>query len=97
MNAATLAPAIDRNRELGVLLARMARQADDRVPAERRTRRTLQDMMPSFERQPILVLHRPEMNDACPLCGQWSCRGVCKPYPGNAPATAGAGAEAAVR
>jgi hypothetical protein len=97
MNAATLAPATDRNRELGALLTRMVRQADDRVPVERRARRTLAEMMPGFERQPLLVLHRPQMNDACPLCGVWACRGNCKLYPGNTPATAGAIAEAAVR
>ncbi|MDQ0847577.1 hypothetical protein [Streptomyces sp. V1I6] len=83
------------NHRLGVLLVRMVRQADARIPAERRARRTLQEMLPGYQRQPVLVLHRPEMNDACPLCGVWSCRGNCKPYPGNA--QAGASATAAVR
>jgi hypothetical protein len=96
-SVATLTPATDHGRELGALLARMARQADARIPAERRTRRTLQEMMPGYQRQPVLVLHRPEMNDACPLCGRWSCTGVCKPYPANVPSPARATCTAAVR
>jgi hypothetical protein len=75
------------NRQLAVLLARLVREADDWVPDEVRARRTLQEMVPGYERQPVLVLHRPEMNDACPLCGRWSCTGKCAPYPG---ATGGA-------
>ncbi|MET9425725.1 hypothetical protein ABZY06_34360 [Streptomyces sp. NPDC006540] len=94
-SGATLTPATVHGREVGALLARMARQADARILAERRTRRTLQEMMPGYQRQPVLVLHRPEMNDACPLCGRWSCTGACKPYPGNA--QAGATCTAAVR
>ncbi|MEV6123053.1 hypothetical protein AB0M23_21470 [Streptomyces sp. NPDC052077] len=44
------------HRRLGVLLERMVRDADTRIPAERRARRTLQEMAPGYERQPILTL-----------------------------------------
>ncbi|MEU3491201.1 hypothetical protein [Streptomyces massasporeus] len=47
-------------------------------------------MVPGYERQPVLTLHRPVMaDDACPLCGRWSCTGRdCPPgaAPGPAPA-----------
>lgn len=62
-------------RALDELLARMAAEADARIPADGRARRTLQQMMPGYERQPVLVLHRPRMaDDACPICGYWRCR-----------------------
>jgi hypothetical protein len=62
------------HRQLGDLLARMVRQSDAGIPAERRARRTLQEMLPGYERQPVLVLHRPMMaDDACALCGRWNC------------------------
>ena len=54
------------NRRLGDLLTRMVHEADARIPADRRARRTLQDMqerMPGYERQPVLVLYRPVMVD----------------------------------
>ncbi|WP_254585071.1 hypothetical protein [Streptomyces sp. AC04842] len=74
-------------RQLGDLLARMVRETDARVPAGRRARRTLQEMMPGYERQPVLTLHRPAMaDDACPLCGRWSCTGSdCPPSAAPAP------------
>jgi hypothetical protein len=63
------------HRQLGDLLARMTREADARIPAGRRARRTLQEMAPGYERQPVLILHRPVMaDDACGLCGYWRCR-----------------------
>ncbi|MFG3384371.1 hypothetical protein [Streptomyces sp. NPDC047999] len=70
------------------LLARMAAEGDARAAqAGRGARRTLQQMMPGFERQPVLVLHRPVMaTDACPVCGRWSCTGGDCP-PAAAPAT----------
>ncbi|MFH9016104.1 hypothetical protein ACH4C6_32585 [Streptomyces sp. NPDC017943] len=75
-------------RQLGVLVDRMVREADALVPEGRRARRTLQEMAPGFERQPVLTLYRPVMaDDACPLCGRWSCSGSDCP-PGAAPAPA---------
>ncbi|MGW5098192.1 hypothetical protein ACWEQ1_32165 [Streptomyces nodosus] len=77
------------HRQLGDLLARMVREADARVPGGRRVRRTLQEMMPGYERQPLLTLHRPVMaDDACPLCGRWSCDPSNCPPAGVAPAPA---------
>ncbi|MET9986186.1 hypothetical protein [Streptomyces rochei] len=82
------------HRQLGDLLARMAREADSRIPAEHRTRRTLQEMAPGYERQPVLTLYRPVMaDDACPLCGSWNCDPTkCPPSSvAPAPATANTG------
>ncbi|MGW5330724.1 hypothetical protein [Streptomyces sp. NPDC004014] len=77
------------NRQLGVLLARMVREADARIPEGRRARRTLQEMMPGFQRQPVLTLHRPVMaDDACPVCGRWLCPGGTACPPGAVPAPA---------
>ncbi|MGW6684281.1 hypothetical protein ACWGBO_31050 [[Kitasatospora] papulosa] len=46
--------------------------------AGRRARRTLAEMDPGYERQPVLLLTRPltfrSADDACPLCGYWTCR-----------------------
>ena len=78
------------HHQLGELLERMVREADARIPAERKARRTLQEMVPGYERQPVLTLYRPVMaDDACPLCGRWSCGGSDCP-PGVAPAPASA-------
>ena len=70
------------HRQLGDLLARMVRESDARIPAERRARRTLQEMLPGHERQPVLILHRPLMaDDACALCGRWNCDpNNCPPF-----------------
>ncbi|MFJ4276151.1 hypothetical protein ACIP29_37045 [Streptomyces coelicoflavus] len=77
------------HRQLGDLLARMVGEADSRVPTERRARRTLQEMLPGYERQPVLILHRPVMaNDACPLCGRWNCDPATCPPSGIAPTPA---------
>ncbi|MGP3777094.1 hypothetical protein ACTWJ8_40300 (plasmid) [Streptomyces sp. SDT5-1] len=78
------------------LVADMVRHADAQVPAGRRARRTLQEMAPGYERQPILTLHRPTMaDDACVLCGRWNCTGTdCPPnsaVPAPAPVTSGGG------
>ncbi|MFK4123539.1 hypothetical protein [Streptomyces longwoodensis] len=74
-------------QQLGELLARMVREADARVPAGRTARRTVQEMAPGYVRQPVLILHRPVMaDDACPLCGRWSCDPSSCP-PGAAPAS----------
>ncbi|MFE0418343.1 hypothetical protein [Streptomyces tendae] len=82
----------DADRQLGDLLARMVREADTSVPTGRRARRTLQEMLPGHERQPVLTLHRPVMaDDACPLCGRFNCDpSKCPPSslaPALAPAT----------
>ncbi|WP_192806013.1 hypothetical protein [Streptomyces sp. SS1-1] len=78
--------ATDAHHQLGELLTRMVREADARIAVGRRARRTIQEMVPGYERQPVLTLHRSVMaDDACPLCGRWSCKGSDCP-PGAAPA-----------
>ncbi|WP_224297383.1 hypothetical protein [Streptomyces olivaceus] len=78
------------DRQLGDLLARMARETDSRVPTERRARRTLQEMAPGYERQPVLVLHRPVMGDGwCPLCERYNCDPSKCPPSGVAPTSTG--------
>ncbi|MEU0852522.1 hypothetical protein ABZ387_31840 [Streptomyces flaveolus] len=84
------------HRQLGDLLARMVHEADSRVPTERRARRTLQEMLPGYERQPVLTLHRPVMADEpCFLCGRWTCDpSTCPPSSAApAPATASGGVQ----
>ncbi|GGU66414.1 hypothetical protein [Streptomyces daghestanicus] len=86
------------DRRLGELLARLVDEADARIPADRRTRRTLQEMMPGYERQPVLVLHRPVMaaepdepDEPCFLCGRWGCDPSTCPPASTAPAPVTAG------
>ncbi|MET7563734.1 hypothetical protein ABZS95_26570 [Streptomyces sp. NPDC005479] len=52
---------------------------DDRARAAgRRARRTLDEMAPGYTRQPVLHLTRSlnfrAADDACVLCGYWTCR-----------------------
>ncbi|MET7458026.1 hypothetical protein ABZT03_40515 [Streptomyces sp. NPDC005574] len=75
-------------QQLGELVRRMVRESDARLPRGRKARRTLQEMVPGYERQPVLVLHRPLMNDACGLCGRWNCTGTDCPPGFTAPAAA---------
>ncbi|MFJ1601521.1 hypothetical protein [Streptomyces sp. NPDC088261] len=57
--------------------------------AGHRARRTLDEMTPGAVLPPLLVLHQPRMNDACAICGAWSCTGNCWQ---NAPTPIGADA-----
>ncbi|MFG3275966.1 hypothetical protein [Streptomyces luteogriseus] len=86
----TVLDATAAHHQLGELLTRIVREKDARVPEGRRVRRTLQEMAPGYQRQPVLTLHRPVMaDDACPLCGRWSCNGSdCLPGAAPAPALA---------
>ncbi|MCA1218480.1 hypothetical protein [Streptomyces sp. 8L] len=43
--------------------------ADARISAEQRVLRTLAEMVPGFEREPLLTLHRPVMDAGCAVCG----------------------------
>lgn len=84
----------DADRRLGQHLMTVVRQQDAVISADRRVRRTLHEMLPGYERQPVLTLHRPVMaNDACPLCGRWNCNpNNCPPASAvPEPATAGSG------
>ncbi|MFD4096687.1 hypothetical protein ACFWQ9_29540 [Streptomyces albidoflavus] len=81
-------------QRLGRYLRRVIRQQDAAIPAHRRAPRTLAEMkarlgaaQPGYERQPVLVLHRPTMKeDACPLCGLWECNPANCPPAGVTPA-----------
>ncbi|MEU9496835.1 hypothetical protein AB0D56_32615 [Streptomyces sp. NPDC048209] len=61
------------------LVHRLAVDGDARArSAGRQARRTLAEMAPGYQRQPVLLLTRPltfrSADDACPLCGYWTCR-----------------------
>ncbi|MGJ5899417.1 hypothetical protein ACSCBZ_46880 [Streptomyces niveiscabiei] len=78
----------DAERRLGDHLLDVVRRQDAALPDGRRARRTLAEMAPGYERQPLLTLHRPVMaDDACGLCGRWNCKGSDCP-PGAVPAPA---------
>ncbi|MFD7980220.1 hypothetical protein [Streptomyces sp. NPDC059071] len=66
---------------------RRAGVADTKV--SRPARRTLAEMVPGFERQPMLTLYRPTFsNDTpCLFCDRWTCPGNCG---GFAPVPSGA-------
>ncbi|MEU1853746.1 hypothetical protein ABZ499_31900 [Streptomyces sp. NPDC019990] len=89
----TAPDATDAHHQLGQLLTRIVREGDARVTPGQGARRTLQEMAPGYERQRVLTLHRPVMdNDACPLCGRWSCNGSdCPPGAALAPALVATG------
>ncbi|MEV6190348.1 hypothetical protein [Streptomyces albidoflavus] len=87
-------------QRLGRYLRRVIRQQDAAIPTHRRAPRTLAEMQarlgtaqPGFERQPVLVLHRPTMqDDACPLCLRWNCDPTnCPPAGSSSLATRRAG------
>ncbi|MFD5065155.1 hypothetical protein [Streptomyces sp. NPDC058394] len=64
------------------LVQQLAADGDDRARAAgRRARRTLAEMAPGYSHQPVLRLTGPltfrAADDACPLCGLWSCEGTC--------------------
>ncbi|MCT2547397.1 hypothetical protein [Streptomyces atratus] len=75
------------------LVSRLVADGDHRArSAGRRARRTLAEMAPEYERQPVLLLTRPlplrAANDACGICGRWGCDGTNCP-PRIAPAARG--------
>ncbi|MFE2090728.1 hypothetical protein [Streptomyces sp. NPDC059460] len=66
----------DRFRQV---VRQLVADGDDRARAAgRRVRRTLTKMAPGYTRQPVLRLIRPldfrAADDACPICGYWTCR-----------------------
>ncbi|MFF4647250.1 hypothetical protein [Streptomyces sp. NPDC001389] len=83
----------DSLHQVGTLLLRMAERDDTRIPEGRRARRTLAEMAPGYVRPPLLTFNLPvrAANDACVLCGFWSCR--CSQnaaVPARQPSAAGA-------
>ncbi|MCX5055094.1 hypothetical protein [Streptomyces sp. NBC_00474] len=82
----------DVHRRLGRHLLDVVRAQDAAISTHRRVPRTLQEMLPGYERQPVLTLHRPVMaDDACPLCGRWTCDPSNCPPASAAPFPAPAG------
>lgn len=74
------------------LVHRLVLDGDDRArSAGRQARRTLAEMDPGYQRQPVLLLtrtldYRPS-NGQCPLCERWNCGGHdCPPSAAPAPA-----------
>ena len=79
----------DAHRRLGRHLLDVVRHQDAEIPAIRRAPRTLQEMLPGDERQPVLILFRPVMaDDSCPLCRRWNCDPSNCPPASAAPAPA---------
>ncbi|WP_405669053.1 hypothetical protein OG379_41250 (plasmid) [Streptomyces sp. NBC_01166] len=74
------------------LVDHMVVDGDDRArSAGRQARRTLAEMDPGYERQPVLLLTRPltfrSANSACPMCDRFNCPGHdCPPSATPAPA-----------
>ncbi|MFC9035419.1 hypothetical protein [Streptomyces arboris] len=68
-------PERDESEQFRQLVQQLVDDGDDRATvAGRRARRTLQEMAPGYDRQPVLILHRPVMGQ-CPLCERWNCGG----------------------
>ncbi|MEV0888860.1 hypothetical protein AB0J03_34295 [Streptomyces microflavus] len=71
----------ETDRAFRDLVEQLVADGDDRAAvAGRRARRTLQEMAPGYDRQPVLILHRPVMGQ-CPLCERFNCPGHdCPPF-----------------
>ncbi|MFI6125372.1 hypothetical protein ACIBCU_37620 [Streptomyces sp. NPDC051064] len=70
----------DETDQFHRLVDRLVDDGDTRArSAGRQARRTLAEMAPGYERQPVLLLTLPldfrSANDACPLCLRWNCGG----------------------
>lgn len=77
----------DAERRLGEHLLDVVRRQDVELPADRKARRTLAEMAPGYERQPLLILHKPMMaDDSCGFCGRWNCAGTDCPLAPSATA-----------
>ncbi|MEU0002153.1 hypothetical protein ABZ069_35130 [Streptomyces microflavus] len=74
-------PEPDETEKFNRLVQQLVDDGDDRAAgAGRRARRTLQEMVPGYIRQPVLILHRPTMGQ-CPLCERYNCPGHdCPPF-----------------
>lgn len=79
------------------LVRHLATDGDDRAStAGRRARRTLAEMVPGYEQQPILRMTRAlplrAATEACGVCSRWNCN--CPPWDGKASVRAYAGLSA---
>ncbi|MGW7318310.1 hypothetical protein [Streptomyces sp. NPDC054865] len=67
----------DSLHQVGTLLLTMAEQDDTRIPEGRKARRSLAEMAPGYTRPPVLRFNDLSFratDDACGLCGCWTCR-----------------------
>ncbi|WP_333732555.1 hypothetical protein [Streptomyces sp. IBSBF 3010] len=84
----------DETDQFHQLVDRLAAEGDTRARAVgRRARRTLAEMQPGYQRQPVLQLVRRPLtfrsaDGPCPLCDQWNCDPNNCPPAGVAPAPA---------
>ncbi|MFJ8763052.1 hypothetical protein [Streptomyces cyaneofuscatus] len=68
-------PERDETEQFRQLVQQLVDDGDDRAAsAGRRARRTLQEMVPGYIRQPVLTLLPPTMGQ-CPLCDRYNCPG----------------------
>ncbi|WP_406485523.1 hypothetical protein [Streptomyces microflavus] len=66
----------ETDRAFHDLVEQLVADGDTRAAvADRRVRRTLQEMAPGYDRQPLLILHLPVMGGQCPLCERFNCTG----------------------
>ncbi|MET8788195.1 hypothetical protein [Streptomyces sp. NPDC004589] len=70
----------DANRRLGQHLLAVVRAQDVVIPAHRRVPRTVAEMRARLDKRMA--------DDACPLCGRWSCTGSDCPPASVVPALA---------
>ncbi|MGW2841852.1 hypothetical protein ACWCWD_29205 [Streptomyces sp. NPDC001493] len=76
-------PERDETDQFHQLVQELVDDGDARArSAGRRARRTLAEMMPGYERQPVLRLTRPlpmrGAEEACGVCNNWTC--TCPPW-----------------
>ncbi|MET8420852.1 hypothetical protein AB0P40_35040 [Streptomyces sp. NPDC079189] len=69
----------DETDQFHQVVRQLVANGDDRArAADRRACRTLTEMAPGYTRQPVLLLTRRlpmrAADDACVLCGYWTCR-----------------------
>ncbi|MER5556342.1 hypothetical protein ABT001_32595 [Streptomyces sp. NPDC002793] len=76
----------DETDQFHQLVGRLVAAGDTRAKSagRRQARRTLAEMAPGYDRQPVLRMNRPltfrSANDACGLCNRWNCGGFdCPP------------------
>ncbi|MFI8343964.1 hypothetical protein ACIF8W_28385 [Streptomyces sp. NPDC085639] len=81
----------DSLHQVGALLRTMAERDDTRLPDGRRARRTLAEMAPGYMRPPLLIfnLRVRAADDACGLCGYWTCRCPAAAVPAPPPSATG--------
>ncbi|WP_256726342.1 hypothetical protein [Streptomyces sp. MNU77] len=66
----------DETDQFNRLVQQLVDDGDEHAAvAGRRARRTLQEMIPGYVRQPVLNLLSPPTMGQCPLCERWNCPG----------------------